>query len=124
MSAGTNLQKDLELLARKGRIVVVGGKGPVSIVPAMILAKEAIVTGVKLSDSSPEEWTKMTRIVEDGMHHGWLRPILDKEYTLDEARKVLSAETQLTNLQHVCLQAHSDIESSEGSQGKLLLRVM
>ncbi|XP_055339521.1 quinone oxidoreductase-like [Paramacrobiotus metropolitanus] len=107
MAAGHNLQKDIELLSRKGRIVIVGGTGSVSITPALILAKEAIVTGVKLADSTKEEWSEMSKVLTDGLKAGYLRPTLHKEYPLREAEK-----------------AHHDLENTDGSQGKLLLKVI
>ena len=88
MSAHTNLQSDLELLGRKGRIVIVGGKDTVTISPALFIGKEATVTGVKLADSTPTEWKTMTDHVRRGVENGWLRPTLHKEYPLSEAATV------------------------------------
>lgn len=94
MSCGVNLQKDLEMLARRGRIVIVGGSNSISIMPALILGKEAIVTGVKLADSTTDEWNQQTAAVHEGLQKGWLRPVLDKEYPLADAAKVVHNHAQ------------------------------
>ena len=50
MSSHTNLNKDLELLKfKRGRVVIIGCRGPIEINPRLVMAKETTITGVMLS---------------------------------------------------------------------------
>ena len=53
MSAHINLNRDLELLKfKRGRVVVVGCRGPIEVNPRLVMAKESIVTGFMLHASA------------------------------------------------------------------------
>ena len=107
MVGSANLQKDLELAGRRGRIVVIGGKAKtdVTINPMLLIGKELIVTGVKLADSSVEEWKKMTAVLREGLDKGWIRPVLSNIYDLADAVKVIGTIVirQLSFFKH-CMQ--------------------
>ncbi|OQV25492.1 Quinone oxidoreductase [Hypsibius exemplaris] len=106
MIASTNLQKDFELASRRGRIVVVGGRGLLTVNPTLIMAKELIVTGIKLADSEPAEWKEMSSVLRDGLAKGWIKPVISKVCPLADA-----------------VQAHQEIEKpTDGAQGRILLR--
>ena len=50
MSSHTNLNKDLELLKfKRGRVVIIGCRGPIEINPRLLMAKETSITGVMLT---------------------------------------------------------------------------
>ncbi|MDB5325266.1 MAG: Zn-dependent oxidoreductase, NADPH:quinone reductase, partial [Phycisphaerales bacterium] len=46
MAAHVNLDKDLAVIGRGGRVVVIGSRGPVQIDPRQLMVKEPLVTGV------------------------------------------------------------------------------
>lgn len=54
----------------------------VTINPMLLMGKELIVTGVKLVDSSLEEWKTMSVVLREGLDKGWIRPVLGKVYPL------------------------------------------
>ena len=50
MSSHTNLNNDLELLKfKRGRVVVIGCRGPIEINPRLLMAKETYATGIALT---------------------------------------------------------------------------
>eukprot|EP01088_Endostelium_zonatum_P004338 TRINITY_DN1556_c0_g2_i1.p1 TRINITY_DN1556_c0_g2~~TRINITY_DN1556_c0_g2_i1.p1 ORF type:complete len:286 (-),score=85.10 TRINITY_DN1556_c0_g2_i1:157-1014(-) len=55
MLGNVNLEKDLKMVARNGRIVVVGNRGRIEINPRDIMSKECIITGVMLALDSVQE---------------------------------------------------------------------
>ncbi|MFV0413705.1 MAG: NADPH:quinone reductase [Oscillospiraceae bacterium] len=53
--ANRNLAKDFEVLARYGRIVVVGSRGSLEFDPRLTMTKEAVVYGMNLHNMRPQE---------------------------------------------------------------------
>ena len=88
MVADKNMQTDLELAGPKCRLIIIGSHGTVSITPELILAKEVTVSGVKLSDSTPDQWKEMSELLQQKLHKGILRPKLNKEYARADVVKV------------------------------------
>jgi NADPH2:quinone reductase len=54
MLANVNLNRDLELMAPEGRIVIIGSRGDVAITPRHIMGRETIVTGMSLFNTPTE----------------------------------------------------------------------
>uniref|UniRef100_A0A3Q1B9U6 Enoyl reductase (ER) domain-containing protein n=1 Tax=Amphiprion ocellaris TaxID=80972 RepID=A0A3Q1B9U6_AMPOC len=104
MLANSNLNKDLQMVAKRGRIVIIGSRGPIEINPEDIMAKEALVTAVVIFYAKPEENKQSAAYFFSGMEAGWLRPLVGPKYTLDKAA-----------------QAHKDIIESSGAAGKMIL---
>ena len=98
------LENAAHVLARGGRVVVVGSRGPVEINPRDTMAREATISGVMLFNSSQRELCEAHAAIQAGVEAGWLRPIVGKEFPLEEASK-----------------AHSDIIGSGGALGKTVL---
>src|SRR5580658_344930 len=59
MAAHANLGKDLALLAKDGRVVVVGARGPVEINPRDLMGRDAAILGMTLFNTTPEERIKI-----------------------------------------------------------------
>ena len=57
--ANKNLGRDLTVLAKKGRVAVIGSRGPVEINPRDTMAREADIRGVTLGSTSEEEYRQM-----------------------------------------------------------------
>ena len=82
-----NLSKDLSLLAKGGRVAVVGSRGPIEINPRDIMSREAIVAGVMLFNSTNRETQEAIAAIQAGIEVGWLRPIVGREFLLEEAAR-------------------------------------
>ena len=85
MLASANLGVDLELLAPRGRIVVVGSRGRVEIDPRFTMAKDAAILGMALWNVPPEEWARIHADLVAALRAGTLRPIVGRELPLAEA---------------------------------------
>ncbi|CAF1362430.1 unnamed protein product [Adineta steineri] len=107
MLANVNLNNDLQILTSKvGRIVVVGNRGTVEINPRFLMTNETSICGITLSSSSDEEFQMTNAYLQNGLKHGYLKPLLGKIYPLEAAAE-----------------AHTDIMSSSGTCGRLTLQI-
>ena len=85
MLANINLATDLDLVAKYGRIIIIGNRGEITINPRMTMIKELDVRGLALFNSSR---TTMENIVEDllaGLADESLRPVIGTEMALADA---------------------------------------
>ncbi len=85
MLANVNLAADLDLVARYGRIIVIGNRGEVTINPRLTMMKELDVRGLALFNGSRAE---MDRIIKDllaGLADNSLRPIVGRQFALADA---------------------------------------
>jgi len=85
MAAHTNLGKDLTLLAKGGRVSIIGSRGPVEINPRDAMARDAIILGVQGSNATEKEVASVHAALVAGLENGSLRPVVGKELPLPEA---------------------------------------
>jgi NADPH2:quinone reductase len=85
MLANVNLGKDLTILAKGGRVVVIGSRGPVEIDPRNTMQRDADVRGMVLPNTPPEEMASIHAALVAGLENGTLRPVIRKEFPLSEA---------------------------------------
>jgi len=85
MAAQVNLGKDLPLLAPKGRVVVIGSRGPVEINPRDLMSRDASVMGMTLFNVTPEDKAKIHEDLVKGLKNKTLKPVIGKEFPLDQA---------------------------------------
>jgi len=85
MLANVNLGADLRLLARDGRVVVIGSRGPVEINPRDALVRNAAILGMLVMNASEEERRKIHAAIHEGLKNGTLHPVVGKELPLVEA---------------------------------------
>ena len=64
MLANVNLAHDAELLAPRGRIVIVGSRGSLDFTPRVLMAREAIVHGMTLPNMTADEWREVNAGVQ------------------------------------------------------------
>jgi len=83
--ANVNLGNDLRALARKGRVVVVGSRGPVEIDPRDLMNAEGSVIGMRLPNAGPDALAKAHDAIDAGLAGGSLRPVAGRELPLAEA---------------------------------------
>jgi NADPH2:quinone reductase len=102
--ANVNLGSDLTILAKGGRIVVIGSRGRVEIDPRDTMQRDADIRGMVLPNTPPAELASIHAALVAGLENGALRPVIGKEFALAEAA-----------------QAHHAVMES-GANGKIVLR--
>jgi NADPH2:quinone reductase len=102
--ANKNLAKDLTVLAKKGRVAVIGNRGTIEINPRDAMAREADIRGVTLMSASEPEYRAMHAALVAGLESGTLRPVIGQEIPLAEAAR-----------------AHVEIMKPSGAHGKIVL---
>jgi NADPH2:quinone reductase len=85
MLANVNLDTDLTILARHGRIVVVGNRGRVEIDPRKAMAKEAAILGMALWNTAEDELARIHEGLGRGFANGTLTPVVGRELPLADA---------------------------------------
>ena len=103
MLANQNLGHDLTLLAKGGRVVVIGSRGPVEIDARNLMLREADVRGITINSATAADRAGIFGRVTAGLEEGSLRPVIGKKYPLHEAAR-----------------AHEELMSST-ARGKMVL---
>jgi len=103
MLANVNLARDLELIAKRGRIVVVGNRGSLELNPRLIMGKDATIVGLTNFNATPSELAIAHAAIVAGMEHAGYKPQVGKEMPLADAPR-----------------AHEDVMKS-GAFGKIVL---
>jgi NADPH2:quinone reductase len=87
MLANVNLDKDLTVLAKFGRVVVVGNRGRIEIDPRQTMARDADIRGMTLMNVTDPELQAIHRALGAALEANILRPLIDNELPLAEAAK-------------------------------------
>ncbi len=87
MLANENLDHDFDLVAPRGRIVVIGNRGRIEIDPRKIMAKDLTVTGVFLWGVGPEQLATVYADISAGLEQRALVPVIGQELPLAEAAR-------------------------------------
>jgi NADPH2:quinone reductase len=87
MLANINLGKDLNILARFGRVVVVGSRGPVEIDPRAAMGRDAAILGMSNGNASPADVAGTHAYLHAGLENGTLKPLIAEELPLAQAPK-------------------------------------
>jgi NADPH2:quinone reductase len=85
MLADVNLERDLEVLAVGGRVVIVGSRGRLDFTPRLTMLKEATVMGTALWNASQAETASALAAVAAKLRTGAVRPVVGEELSLREA---------------------------------------
>lgn len=91
MLANVNLDHDLALLAKFGRVVVVGNRGRVEIDPRQTMAKEAAILGVQMWAGGDVAVQRAHAYIVAGLKSRSLNPVVGPVFALDEASKAHDA---------------------------------
>ncbi len=105
MLANVNLARDLALLARTGRAVVVGSRGSIEINPRDLMLRDADVRGVMLANTPAADLAACHAAIARHLAAGILKPITGHTFTLNTAAE-----------------AHLAVMAS-GHTGKVVLRI-
>lgn len=104
MLANVNLAKDLTVLAKHGRVVVIGNRGTIEINPRDTMSRDASILGMSLMNATETELKQIHAGLVAGLANGTLVPVIGREMPLSDAAK-----------------AHEDI-LKPGSHGKIVLK--
>jgi len=85
MLANVNLQKDFDVLARFGRVSIVGNRGSLEFNPRAIMGKDASVFGLSLFNAPDADMNEIHTAIYDGLNKGFLKPIVGKTFSLENA---------------------------------------
>ncbi|HEY7038988.1 MAG TPA: NADPH:quinone reductase [Methylomirabilota bacterium] len=87
MLANVNLQKDLGIIAMRGRIVVIGNRGMVEINARLAMNKDAAILGMALNHATPAQHAGIHAALVEGLRNGSLRPVIAQELPLAQASR-------------------------------------
>jgi NADPH2:quinone reductase len=87
MLANVNLAKDLTVVAKYGRIVVIGNRGTIEINPRDAMGRDAAVFGMALWNASDRELASLHAAIGAGLATGVLKPVVGTELPLRDAAK-------------------------------------
>jgi len=87
MLANVNLGRDLTILAKGGRVVVIGSRDDVQITPRDLMRRDASILGMSLFNASEHELSSIHAYLVSGLKNGTLRPVVGKELPLAEAAR-------------------------------------
>jgi NADPH:quinone reductase len=85
--ANVNLNKDLGILAKRGRVVVVGNRGTVEIDPRQTMLKDSDIRGMSLMHADEPELKLIYAALDAGFANGSLVPLISKHFPLADAPK-------------------------------------
>jgi NADPH2:quinone reductase len=91
MLANRNLARDVQLVAPRGRVVVVGSRGPTEINPRDVMVREATIHGVFLLGIGPDEMRRTHAALGAALESGVARPVIGRELPLADARRAHEA---------------------------------
>jgi NADPH:quinone reductase len=106
MLANKNLAKDLTLLAKGGRVVVVGNRGTIEINPRDAMGRDASIHGMVLFNTPDSQMAQIHAALVAGLESGTLKPVIAQEIPLKDAPR-----------------AHEEVLKPTGATGKIVLRI-
>ncbi len=104
MLANKNLAKDLTVLAKYGRVVVIGNRGTIEINPRDAMGRDADIRATTLMNTTPEEYRLTHAALGAGLENGTLKPVIGERFPLADAA-----------------QAHEAVMKASGTLGKIVL---
>ena len=85
MLANVNLAADMDVVAKYGRIVIIGNRGDITITPRVAMMKELDIRGIALWNATAEQMAPIVADILAGVATGALRPIIGREMPLAAA---------------------------------------
>jgi len=85
--ANVNLDGDLSMLSKHGRVVVVGSHDRVEIDPRMAMSREAAILGMSLSDATESDLVEIHAALIAGLETYVLKPVVRLELPLAHAAR-------------------------------------
>ena len=103
MLVNVNLGHDLSLLARRGRVVIIGSRGRVELDPREAMGRDAAILGMSLFNIAPQELARAHAALAAGLAQGTLRPVVSRELGLAEAAAAHHAGMESSSLGKIVL---------------------
>jgi len=103
MLANVNLDHDLDVLAKDGRVVIIGSRGRVEIDPRSAMGKETSILGMTLFNATRKELASMHAAFVAGLKNGTLKPVVSREWPLAEAAIAHHAVMEASTLGKIVL---------------------
>ena len=91
MLANKNLAKDLAMLNKFGRVVVVGSRGAIEINPRDIMGRDGAIVGMTSFNISDQDLAGIHAALVAGLENGTLRPVVGQEIPLKDAARAHQA---------------------------------
>jgi NADPH2:quinone reductase len=91
MLANVNLDRDLNLLAKHGRVIVVGNRGRIEINPRDAMGRDAAILGMTLFNATETDLREIHAAIVAGLSSGALNPVVGRELPLAEAARAHAA---------------------------------
>ena len=91
MLANVNLDRDLDVLAQQGRVVVIGNRGRIEIDPRKAMGRDAAILGMTLFNATRAHLEEIHAGIVAGLENGTLNPVIGKEMSLADAAKAHAA---------------------------------
>jgi NADPH2:quinone reductase len=91
MLANVNLDRDLDVLALHGRVVVIGNRGRVEIDPRKLMGRDGAILGMTLFNTTRDEFQTIHAGLVAGLENGTLTPVIGKQMPLADAAKAHAA---------------------------------
>jgi len=91
MLANVNLAKDLTIVAKSGRVVVIGSRGTIEINPRDAMSRDATILGMTLFNATEQELASIHAALGSGLENGTLRPVIGRKFPLADAPKAHQA---------------------------------
>jgi len=101
--ANVNLGKDLTILAKGGRVAIVGSRGRVEIDPRDTMQRDVDLRGMVLPNTPPAEMASIHAALVAGLENGTLRPVIGKEFPLAAAAQAHRAVSESAALGKIVL---------------------
>ncbi|WP_338472548.1 NADPH:quinone reductase [Niallia sp. XMNu-256] len=84
-SSHVNLETDLKLISRFGKIIIIGNRGSIEINPRLAMQKECDILGMALWNARQDEREQIIHGVIDMLSSGALRPMIGTYFPLQQA---------------------------------------
>ena len=87
MLANVNLDRDLDVIAPSGRVVVIGNRGRIEIDPRKLMGKDGTILGMTLFNTPREEFDTIHAGIVAGLENGTLNPVIGRTMPLADVAK-------------------------------------
>jgi NADPH2:quinone reductase len=91
MLGNVNLDRDLGMLAKHGRIIVVGNRGRIEINPRDAMGRDAAILGMTLFNAGDRDLREIHAALTAGLANGTLNPVVGREMPLADAARAHAA---------------------------------
>jgi NADPH:quinone reductase len=85
MLANVNLDRDLEVIALRGRVMVIGNRGRVEIDPRKMMGKDGTILGMTMFNATPDDNRAAHAAIVAGLENGTLNPVIGREMPFAQA---------------------------------------